>query len=528
LIPMLLAATGSLVSRDVCAQKKGLPKPSVGKVTLDKWEKVLWRGDTSFKSDGPVRIVIEDSVTKEQTILIADDAEGSANGDIIVRGAVRIDRAEGWISGKELTYHADTQTGSVLHAVVEMSGISLKGERVDLLPGRVLTATNASFTTCIQGKPDYHITAKKITVNSKREVRAKNITIFLGRSRIISLPSMKRSFNTASGSPVPLPGYSGATGLHLRMHESVISEQGRTLDYDILLGVKKPPSGSLAYESDVSRSEDETSPPRTRVLMANEPLKSAFEITPPPSLRNPDDPLEKYRRTSLYGLLSANSRIYNRLRSDIELSRLPEVGISLRNITGTPPVDGTEPGKTHPLFLRPSDWLVNAEMGLGYLHELPDNVTSSRLGVRADAVSPYLRIAGGLHYRFGFTAWASMYGTGGSHALLAPELEVDYLFGHTHLLGVSYKYEHEMGRTPFLFDRRDLRNEARLRYGHIEGRWAYDLVLNIDMDRNRAYDSSASLRRRLDCMEFGLQYRTRSQSFNLVFNLLPASRGTHK
>jgi len=104
-------------------------------------------------------------------------------------------------------------------------------------------------------------------------------------------------------------------------------------------------------------------------------------------------------------------------------------------------------------------------------------------------------------------------------------VEIDGLVARSSLLGVAYRHEKQFGATPFFFDRLDIRNEGRIRYGHVDSKWAYDASLNFDLDRGRAYDTVLSLRKRLDCIEFGITYRTRTQGFSLVLNLLPSQRG---
>src|SRR5437588_10590138 len=105
------------------AQKKPKslpPEPKLGEVQIDRYQELIWKPEiTYFKSSGPIRIILEDSVTHQKTTIVADDAEGSVNGDIIVKGAVKIERAEGDLTGFGLTYHAATQTGSVLRATID-------------------------------------------------------------------------------------------------------------------------------------------------------------------------------------------------------------------------------------------------------------------------------------------------------------------------------------------------------------------------------------------------------------------------
>ena len=51
------------------------------------------------------------------------------------------------------------------------------------------------------------------------------------------------------------------------------------------------------------------------------------------------------------------------------------------------------------------------------------------------------------------------------------------------------------GKTPFLWDRRDVRHELRGGYGFLCAHWAYDAEVKYDMERVRAYDTRAILPR---------------------------------
>src|SRR6185369_3973851 len=159
--------------------------------------------------------------------------------------------------------------------------------------------------------------------------------------------------------------------------------------------------------------------------------------------------------------------------------------------------------------------------GAGYFQERPTGVKSARAGIQGSAASPLFPISGGLHARYGFTGWGSAYEGGKTYSLISPEFELDYLLGHSILIGATYAYFKDFGTTPFVFDHKDVSHELRLRYGYLGGRWAYDLGVFYDLERKRAYDTQVSIRRRLDCLEVGVGYSARAQGFGLILNLLP-------
>src|SRR5262249_39740321 len=150
--------------------------------------------------------------------------------------------------------------------------------------------------------------------------------------------------------------------------------------------------------------------------------------------------------------------------------------------------------------------------------ERPTEVKSGKVGIQATAASPLFPVAGPLHARYGFTGWMSAYEAGKNYSLFSPEVELDYLLGHSVLIGGTYAYYKDFGHTPFVFDHKDVTHEARFRYAFLGGKWAYDFGIFYDLERGRAYDTQVSIRRRLDCLEVGAAYSARNQGFQFILN----------
>src|SRR4051812_47628119 len=67
----------SVMAAAAFAQKKpDIPTPHIGTITIDQFRTLEGNTEGYFKSPGPVRIILEDGVTGEKTVIIADDAEG--------------------------------------------------------------------------------------------------------------------------------------------------------------------------------------------------------------------------------------------------------------------------------------------------------------------------------------------------------------------------------------------------------------------------------------------------------------------
>jgi hypothetical protein len=150
-------------------------------------------------------------------------------------------------------------------------------------------------------------------------------------------------------------------------------------------------------------------------------------------------------------------------------------------------------------------------------------VSDLRLGIRANLASQPLLLGRRLSARAGVSEFLNFYGKGSIYQMLSPEIELDLAPTRDSLFDIGYRYVSDAGKTPFAFDRRDIRHELRLQY-QVSGPWAFGVVSKIDLERSRAYDGEFAIVRNFDCMQVGVVYRVRSQSFNILFNLLPPRR----
>lgn len=530
----------------VCALLLGLPvaaRPDASTdadtvtVLIDGFQDLVWQPtDNYFRSPGPVRIELRSFQRGETMVLTADDAEGRPDGDIAVRGRFRLVRrrspgtrgselGEAVMTGRELRLNPVTETGSLLGAVAVVAGMRVRGDRLVMTPGRGIVATGASFTTCEKAAPDYRITARELSLTDTGRVTARGVTLWIRRTPLLVVPWMQKSFRQQVESPFPLPGYSKETGLKLRLRNEITSSASSALSYDVTAAFRSPPHGSLSFERALGAVAPDAAPPATRARVLSEPTRSALEMHP---LRGmPDErPWDASHPVVVYAALGANEYVAHRVRTDLRQSRLPAIGVA-----GYGP-KRDRPGYVGAAHLTPGEDREDGPGGgLGYhwdLHagryrEQPTDVEASRAGISAGVALPGLRLISRLSMRAGLAASGRAYDTGQSHAIVAPECEAFWDAGRELGLGVAYKRQYERGRTPFAFDRSDIANEMRLYLRGDTAHWAYGLAVSYDMDRTRAYETSVTIKHKLDCMEFGLSYRSRSQGFGIIFNLLPGS-----
>lgn len=498
--------------------------PRLGEITIDRFSHLNWQPQTDFfQSTGPVRITLTDAVTGEKTVLLADDAEGSPNGDIIVKGNLRLERAEGVVTGRGLVYHAADRTGTLHDAESEVAGVRLKGKRFELRAGYTLKAFDASFTTCTVERAHYRVTARELSLGASGRVTARDVGVWIGGTKVFVLPFMRKTFSKKVNSPIPLPGYSKEFGPVLGFREGFLNSSGTSLTLDVQISLRATPRGSFIFEQDVVPTRIGAGPD-TRDIALADPMAAALTIHP--GLLRSGGEVSADRRVVGYALLSSNVNVNNRKATNLRVSRLPEVGLSVSNALGVHPDDekgsgGQVRSAFGRAFLNPRLWMANAEIGVGSFHEMPSGADAVRMGARMDAASPALNLVGPVYVRYGGVASSYWYNRGGAYTLLVPEAEVSVLVSRGTLLGAAYRYQQAFGTTPFVFDRRDVAHELRLVYGYRGPVWGHDVAVCYDLERKRAYDTSVSIRRRIDCIEFGVAYHTRSQGFGLVLNLLP-------
>jgi hypothetical protein len=540
---MRISAGALIVLSTLCAQSVFAQQPPVriqdsqiGEVILDRSTKLNWQPATNyFNSPGPVRITITDAVTGEKTILTADDAEGSPTGDIIVKGRLTLERPEGTLAGKALLYRAVTKTGEVMDASATVANLRVTGNKIEILPGDKLKASGASLTTCKLDVPDYRITAKELLIDSNGTVRAKDMTFWIKGTRIISLPSLKKNFRRQVNDPLPLPVYNKQNLINFTYRGTPVEAPGTSFAYDLLFTFKRTPQGFISYEHELGHVAPNAPPPQSRLLATTEPLRSPIESSTAVLRGVADVAIDRSSSNRFFATLNSNTFVYNRKRIDLQVSRLPEVGFALGNLFGRKRGGQTVEDETDATMKRrsrfgdlfnPELWLVNGEIGVGYFQERPTNVNSSRLGVRMDGVSPIAPLNDRLWLRLAATVQPSYYGNGGSsYALFAPEAELTWMLKPNTRFSTTYRYQKAFGTTPFAFDRLDVAKELRFRYAFLGANWAYDLGVIYDMDRLRAYDTVAGIRRRFDCFEFGIAYQQRNQGIGFILNLFPGDIG---
>ncbi len=498
-----------------------------------------------FHAERDVVVTITEVASGKDIKIFADVVNyNSKTGDISATGTaakqIKLVAQEGVFTADSMQYNLIAKAGLIRNATVDGIDFRLHGELINANSDGSFTAENAMFTTCLFGNldgkgrvPDYRISAGHMTVFPGRYVSAKRVMLYVGRQKTIPLPSIKRSLRTSSSvSSVPTPSYNRHDGLTMHFKGTPLSDRRTTYDYDVLANLSRLPTGYLLYQNDISNPGKLALPPKGILPSLGDPLNSILQQFNAPTYNAyvQGRPYEEYPdRVTFYGILGNQQYIYNRNVPNLTLSRLPEVGIHFGNILGKLSTQtSATPDKNIQMDRVPfAPALLEAYASFGFLHESPTGITSGRAYTRINFASQPQIIGRRLSWRYAATNWMNIYTRGTVYDLFAPEVEVDYVPTRTSLFDVGYRYLTDVGSTPFTSDRRDLRHEMRVQY-QVGGPYVFGITAKFDMERIRAYDEEITLLRRLDCMQYGISYRVRSQSFQVIFELLPPGKSRDK
>jgi hypothetical protein len=507
-------------------------------ITVSKFRKLRWSPqEERIASQGPVKITYTDPTTNKITTLTAQDLEYDAQKGVAkASGSIQLEREEGQFAGQSIEYNFKTDAGFVTGAILLSPYFRMRGDRIERMTDGTYVVENGYFTTCENQRPDYQIRAGKLTVSPNRFVSARKITFYAGGTALISLPSYRRNLRVSSGASIPRFSFNKTDGIAFRQADTPINRPNEVLDYDLRVNFRRIPAGFVTYQRDLRQAASGL-PPLGLLPTLDDPLRGFLEQLSPATYQEyatsryqePPEP-----RTTLFAVLQNDQFVYNRRRSDLIISRFPEFGVRWTNILGRRPTTNDQQPTTNNQQSTTSNldasavrqrqgntpFILDLSASLGGMRELPTRATAGRLSLQASLATQPIILSKNLSMRFGVSSWLNLYSQGSIYSLLSPEFDIHYLPTSTTFFSVGYRYAADAGQTPFVFDRRDIRHELRLR-AQFGGPWAFGVMTRYDLERIRAYDTEFAILRNFDCLQIGIGYRARAQQFSIIFNLLP-------
>jgi hypothetical protein len=508
-----------------------------GVVRVEQFKHMEKQGNGDIKATGGVVAIYTDDQTQQQTTVTAQEFDYvAATGQAQARGSVRLENKDVIFTGQDLNYNFQTQTGTITNGIGVGDYFTLRGQLIKAQGDGSYVVEHGEYTTCIRARPDYKIRARQLIIKPGDYVVAHGLILYMGGTRVISWPRYKINLKHSHAVPVPLPGYDKTDGPFVRLHDRPIEEANHSVDYDVRVGALRLPIGLVGYVTDIVRPLYNSPPPHIYLNTLVDPLRGILEQLNSPTYTEYAENSFREQvlpRSTFDAVFQNNLGVYNRQRTDLSLTR-GEIALRFINMLAkraqTPDLQAAENqnpqdrvlGNTQAVLARVPNapFLLDSNFVLSEIHEMPTDVTAGRLAFHASLASQPLIIGRRISLRAGLSNWFHLYTTGTAHDLTSPEIALDYVPTRTSRIGVAYRYVSTTGRTPFAFDARDIRNEVRLQY-QVSGPWAFGVVSKIDVDRGRSYDTEFAVLRNFDCMQVGINYRARSQSFNIIFNLLP-------
>ncbi|MCC5648151.1 hypothetical protein LC607_35820, partial [Nostoc sp. CHAB 5824] len=453
------------------------PKDPNDEITVTRFRKLKWSPTTgSFASDGSVRIEYNNLETNVISQMTANNVNyDAATGQVQAKGEVRLLRPDGVFTGREIDFNLKSNVGYITDAFLDTDFFRMRGERIERKEDGTVELLKGVFTTCENENPDYRVRAGRLTVKPNQFVSARNITFYAGKTGLISLPSYRRNLRASSRPAIPNVGFNRTDGLTFRQSDTLIEAPHESLFYDARINFRRLPAGFVTYQKDVGFRSPNAVPPLGVVNIVNDPLRGFLEQLTPPTYQ--EFAQNRYNesnepRQTFFAVAQNDLFSYTRRRTDLLVSRLPEVGMRWTNLLGKRlSVDDRErrnerlrDGTQAILRRDPSaPFLVDFIASAGIFNEKPTNATAGRLGMRLDVASQPILVSRNLALRAALSNQTALYSRGTVYNLFSPEVELNYVPDRNALFGVGYRFAESIGRTPFAFDARDIRHELRLR-----------------------------------------------------------------
>jgi len=164
----------------------------------------------TIEATGRVKLVYQSVTIQADFARVAlQDERIFARGSVVI-----VDAAGREMRGSELTYSARDQTVELVSAEAVIDGVYIKSDRLRSSPGRIVAGAS-ELSSCDPSHLAYRITASSIEVTPGDYAVVHDATLWIGRYRILGLPSLivaLRSRRETAGS-FPGGGYSNIDGL---------------------------------------------------------------------------------------------------------------------------------------------------------------------------------------------------------------------------------------------------------------------------------------------------------------------------
>lgn len=385
------------------------------------------------------------------------------------------------IIGTALRYDLDQRRGTLDNAQIVVEQLTFRGEQIQVqMQDKHFGMTSVLVTACPRENPHFSLRARMIDATLEDEANARDVSLFWGKRKLLTLPRAHFLMPGASKEPrrrrlMPTPSFNKNDGLLLR--------SGYTLP---LTSAKPGSKQGLFANVDLGYS-----------------TQRGFRGGPSLVYRTTFASPTTKEKTGVSIALRAKEKdgIEDHFNSRLLVDRRPELEVRLQ-----------------PFTVIPQRLTFEAIAAVGDYNEFPSGVSSSR---KYFALNLDTRAPGATSPFYGRLFAEKRDYDNSDMRILGLEVGVQGMIPRRARGRLSYVTTNIHGFTPFEFDKilipHELRAEVDLR---LNRNWILPLDLRYDLDRNEFRDKRIGILRTLDCVAYGVSYDSARQEIKLEVRLL--------
>ncbi|MCE5198311.1 hypothetical protein LLG39_04990 [bacterium] len=438
---------------------------------------VFAQEDPSQDEEGlPPQPVCAAAASQNEPVSIQAPSIESSGSMIRANGGVAFERGNIRITAADAVYNYDTKTGLL---------------------------TKVTFTTCASARPDYKITAREIRLLPNNKLRAQHASLFIGRLKVLSVPSLKLTVGggAASSNIFPTPGYDKVDGFTLSQRLRVIDDDRARMSVNLRItsksGVQGDVSGQYGLDGNLSSFPGRfLSYQSLRSHVLDFPREPVGAPCPPSELQ----PIDAAHLRA-FGILSLKQPTYDISDENLIVYRQPELGLNYIangiNLTKTP----LDPRlQIHPEIT--GDW--------GRFKESPGmSGFTTRRSVTGTVAANVIPLGSNMAIQPIYSHTWSTYDTGDFYQQSAYAIDASRLLSNGSFASLRYIGRHESGITPFQFDNIDIKQEAQAAFQARLRKHVFGVVLSYDIEAGSLYDWEAMYGWHSDCLASWVQWHSR-------------------
>ena len=352
---------------------------------------------------------------------------------------------------------------------------------------------NISLTTCTSERPDYHITAGEATLLPNHRIKVRKVALYLGRTRVMSLPWMKYSFGARGGTTNILPhiGFDSRDGLVVSQTFRLTDTDRSNTKLDLALTTLHSLQGAIQSEYAVGGKLIDFP---GRYLSEGQMRARSLNFPPPPigdcdpQLLRPTDAA----RLRPFGTFTIRQRAYDAKSLGLMVYRQPELGATY---TGSQlSLTGRKLDPRLEIYPQITATIGNYKEVPGHVQYLGRYQIAAQGALNTVWLGPSTAIQ-----PIGMISY-SRYSEGQEFRTYGMGLDAAHITRNGSFYCARYLSRTSSGASPFLFDNIDLPKELDLACRVNVGTKILGLGMTFNGDTGRLFDWAVMLGHRTDCL----------------------------